>query len=105
MNAWYDNEDNFEPSISVFKRQRNRPFCLACLTPGHTEEKCFLRGPNFRPKELTQRLNLFNKQKGDKPTPGTQIPSWNPKTPPPEYQNQTKLQKQTNEAQNDKNKK
>ena len=42
-----------------------------------------MRGIYFQPQELIQRINLYNQQHGNKPPPGTVIPKWTPKTPPP----------------------
>jgi hypothetical protein len=53
------------------------------MTIGHDADHCFLRGPQFRPKELTQCINIYNQQNGDKPPPGTIMPVWNPRSPPP----------------------
>lgn len=86
IDSWYPVEDEdgiVQPTIAALNRRRTKEFCQACLTPGHNSDKCFLRGPNFRPKELSRRLLIFNQQNGDKPPEGTVIPKWNPRTPPP----------------------
>jgi hypothetical protein len=70
-------------------KQNNRPFCQCCMTPGHTSDHCFLRGKNFRPDALNKRINVFNQQHGDKPPQGTEIKSWNPRSPPPILQKST----------------
>ena len=88
IESWYnhdisqDSNDVSHPSISALNRG-NRPFCHACLTPGHIDHSCWLRGIEFMSIELVQRINLYNQQKGNKPPPGTVIPKWKPKTPPP----------------------
>lgn len=62
---------------------RNKKICQACMTVGHESDCCYIRGPNFRPKELTQHINVFNQQHGDAPPPGTPLPTWNPCSPLP----------------------
>ena len=47
---------------------RKSPTCTACTMKGHTADRCFLRGSNFHPKWLTQRLNNFNLLWGNQPT-------------------------------------
>lgn len=103
IDDWYDHHEEQQAVISLMKRKA-RPFCNACLTPGHDETRCFLRGPHFRPKELTQRINVFNQQNGDKPPPGTELPKWNPRTPPADMNsskkkatNRDRLQEVSNE--------
>ncbi len=96
IDSWYCHEveqgqDATNPIIAAMQQRRTRKFCQACLTPGHDASMCFLRGPNFRPKELSQRLLIYNQQNGDSPPKGTVIPKWNPRTPPP-------LLKESNQA-------
>lgn len=91
VDDWYTSEDvdeinnteNLLPLLAAMSRRRQKKFCQACLTAGHDSETCFLRGPNFCPKELSQRIKVFNQQHGDKPKEGTVTPKWNPRTPPP----------------------
>ena len=76
--------DQLSPIIAAAMRNvRSKKFCQACMTIGHDADRCFLRGINFRPKELTQRINIYNQQNGDKPPAGTVMPIWNPRSPPP----------------------
>ena len=90
---WYDSaQDCTDPVIAAaMHNTRLKKFCQACMTPGHESDRCFLRGPNFRPKELSQRLNVFNQQNGDAPPPGTVLPIWNPRSPPPMLNKGNKL--------------
>ncbi len=83
-----DTNGHINPSISALQsgnKSRStfqRKFCQCCMTYGHASETCFLRGPNFRPKELNQRINVFNMQHGDKPPVDAKLPVWNPSSPP-----------------------
>ena len=78
-----DDDQDMSPIIAAAMRNvRTKKFCQACMTIGHEADRCFLRGPNFRPKELTQHINIYNQQNGDKPPAGTILPIWNPRSPP-----------------------
>lgn len=90
VDSWYcqetleehNDEQEMKVIISAMTRRMAKKFCHACLTPGHEAHQCFLRGPAFRPKELTARLLIYNQQHGEEPPQGTVIPKWNPRTPP-----------------------
>ena len=63
---WYcpDVDSPIDPIIAAALRNvRSKKFCQACMTIGHDSDHCFLRGVKFRPKELTQRINVFNQSK------------------------------------------
>ncbi len=102
IDSWY-NEDNGEVTnetssnavIAAMNRRKTKKFCQACLTPGHDAEVCFLQGPNFRPKELSQRILIYNQQNGEAPPKGTVIPKWNPRTPPPMLKDSDKWKQQS----------
>jgi hypothetical protein len=102
LEEWYTESTN-EPIIGAIQKKsdnnnRNkgpRPFCQCCMTPGHTSDHCFLRGQAFRPELLNKRINVFNQQHGDKPPPGTEIKTWNPRSPPPILNNNKSSTKPT----------
>ena len=65
----YDDDHIYQldtPELCAFICNK-RNICECCMTGPHPAEKCFLRGPSFQPKELQQRINLYNKQHGSKP--------------------------------------
>lgn len=102
IDEWYNYTDtDITPVVAAAMHQaRTKKFCQACMTPGHEADRCFLRGPNFRPKELTPRLNVYNQQNGDAPPPGTILPVWNPRSPPPmlKNKNQSPIDKNRNDS-------
>ena len=61
----------------------------------HSADSCYLRGSNFRPTELEQRLNLYNKQNGSKLPPGKEPVPWNPRSLNPTHKH-TSNSKNTN---------
>ena len=56
------------------------------MTGPHPAAKCFLRGLSFQPKELQQRINLYNKQHGMKPPVGQEPANWKPRSLNPTHQ-------------------
>ena len=75
------NEDEIRPTILAMQR-RQRERCQVCLMGFHTPDECYLCGKNFVPKELAQRINLYNKQFGDKLPTGKQPRQWTPQSIP-----------------------
>jgi hypothetical protein len=79
IDNYYDLFVLTDPKICAFVRNKKN-MCECCMTGPHPASKCFLRGLNFQPKELQQRINLYNKQHGYKPPEGQEPSEWNPRS-------------------------
>ena len=83
--VWLD--ENFEPTMNAFQRIKkmgaNR--CKCCLIGIHSADQCYLRGPDFMPTALKQRIALYNKQHGTTRPANVPIKDWNPKSIPPSF--------------------
>ena len=84
-----------DPEICAFVRNKKN-ICECCMTGPHPAECFFFRGPNFRPKELEQRINLYNKQHGSKPPEGKDPIQWNPRSLNPTHRHTNTNNKQKN---------
>ena len=83
-------DEELFPSISAANRlQKIR--CKCCLIGFHPPEQCYIRGLQFLPTKLRQRVMLFNKQHGDKPPPGTKPKEWNPRSIPAIHSDKKKV--------------
>ena len=87
-------EQILDPVINALNKNKER--CQCCLIGFHTQDECYLRGPNFIPKELKQRINLYNKQFGDKLPAGKQIRQWKPQSIPPVHHHDNHKNKKGN---------
>ena len=59
------------PSVSFTVKQNNL-HCSFCGQRKHTKDECWLRGPQFQPKTMSQYTHQFNLKHGNKPpTPST----------------------------------
>ena len=76
------NECNHPVMCALARTSRNpKQLCPACLLGFHQANDCFARGSNFLPKPLHQRINVYNKQHGDKPPSTHVIQDYKPKSP------------------------
>jgi hypothetical protein len=69
-----------DPTINALRRKER---CPACLMGFHDPDDCLHRGPNFRDPAFNRRMNVYNKQFGDKPPPNHKIREWKPQSPSP----------------------
>jgi hypothetical protein len=69
-----------DPVICAFIRNKKKQVCECCMMGPHSAESCYLRGTNFHPTELEQRINLYNKQNGSKLPHGKVPVPWNPRS-------------------------
>jgi hypothetical protein len=77
-------DESIDPTINALNRSREK--CPACLMGFHDVNDCYHRGPNFRDPAFNRRINVFNKQFGDKPPDGHKIREWKPQSPTPIHQ-------------------
>ena len=73
-------DDCHNPTIC--KTQGLKKRCQACLRGFHDEVNCYLRGQNFMPEALRQRINVYNKINGTSPPKGHVPPEWKPNSIP-----------------------
>ena len=63
--------------------KQNNLHCTFCGQRNHTKDECWLRGPQFQPKTMSQYTHQFNLKHGNKPPqPSTRRVSNFVKTPP-----------------------
>ena len=74
-------DNDIDPTINALHRLAKQR-CPCCLIGVHPPEQCYLRGQEFIPTALKQRIALYNKAHGSKPPSGSEIKAWNPKSIP-----------------------
>ena len=72
--------DKIRSILKNAKRTPNDKICGFCDEPGHTNDSCIKRGPDFWPDWHSKKVAQYNAQHGDKPK---KSPDQTPTPPPP----------------------